>query len=182
MNCPVCQGNTGENANQCTECGSDLTAFEHINAVSKQRSALKKASITLGLVLLIAIVGWAATFMTTKTEVNTEIALDSKQESVENDKQVVELKEKTEAQEKEITELQEELSELLATIESSKDDFEVEDEEGSHTVHIVKEGESLWSISEKYHGHGFKHDEIGGHNELGDPHYIKVGDTIIVKH
>lgn len=50
------------------------------------------------------------------------------------------------------------------------------------TLHIVREGETLWSISEKYHGHGFAHDDIADHNEMNDPHLVSPGDTIIIKH
>ena len=63
-------------------------------------------------------------------------------------------------------------------IEMSEDGKSIEQD---YLVHVVKEGESLWSIAEEYHSDGFKHDEIAGHNDLSDPHYIKAGDTVIIK-
>jgi len=40
----------------------------------------------------------------------------------------------------------------------------------------------MWGISKTYHGHGFKHKEIAGHNELNNSKDIKVGDTLIIRH
>ena len=181
MNCPICKNEGLEaGASNCSSCGSDLSAFHIIGEVSNQQSMLKRLSSILAILILLIAFGWVFTSMTGSGEVTaTELP------SVEPVGAAAELEELTKTlatKDAEIAELKAELSELFATIESSKSAVEVEDEEGSHTLHIVKEGESLWSISEKYHGHGFKHNHIADHNELNNPHYIKVGDTIVVKH
>lgn len=181
MNCPICKNEELEaGASQCSACSSDLSAFNLIGEVSNQQSMLKRLSTILGILVLLVAFGWVFTSMTG----STEVAATEQPVAVETEAapEVEELNKAIEAKDSEIAELKAELSELFATIESAKSDIEVEDGEGGHTLHIVREGESLWSISEKYHGHGFKHDHIANHNELNDPHYIEVGDTIVVKH
>ena len=73
------------------------------------------------------------------------------------------------------------LAEQITTIEVLEMAEDGETIEKDYHVHIVKQGESLWSIAEKYHDDCFKHEEIAGHNELNDPHFIEVGDTVIIK-
>jgi len=94
----------------------------------------------------------------------------------------VEILEKTlAAKDEEITKLNNKLKELHATIESSLNDQIIKDAEGTHKLHIVQAGESLWSISELYHGHGFKHHHIAGHNKVDNPDHIEAGDTLEIQ-
>jgi len=181
MNCPICKNEELEaGASECPACGSDLFAIHLIGEVSNKQSMLKRMSSVLAVLVLLVAFGWIFTSMTGSGEViATELPPD---EPVVRTAEIVELNKAIATRDAEIKELKAELGELFATIESAKSDVEVEDEEGSHTIHIIKEGESLWSIAEKYHGHGFNHGEIAGHNEVDDPHYIKTGDTIIIKH
>jgi len=182
MNCPVCNSEkVEENASQCPECNSDLTSFSLINEVSNQRSSSKKVIMLLTVLAVVTIGGWAYTYMEGSAE-----ATATSEETVEptntNAAEMDALKKTIEAKDAEIAGLNAKLSELHATIESSAADVVVQDADGgSHTEHIVKAGESLWSISELYHGHGFKHHHIGGHNEVDDPNHIEVGDTLFIK-
>ncbi len=181
MNCPICKNEELEaGASQCSACGSDLSAINMIGEVANQQSMLKRLSTMLGVLALLIAFGWVFTSMTGSEEVTATNLPAEEPTAIAGE--IEELNKVLATKDAEISELKAELSELFATIESAKSDVEVEDGEGGHTLHIVKEGESLWSISEKYHGHGFKHNHIANHNELSDPHYIKVGDTIIVKH
>jgi nucleoid-associated protein YgaU len=50
----------------------------------------------------------------------------------------------------------------------------------SQTVHVVKEGDSLWKISEKYLGNGFLWEKISEANQIKDPKNIRIGDRIII--
>ncbi len=46
------------------------------------------------------------------------------------------------------------------------------------TNHTVVEGETLWSISEKYYGNGYKWTEIAEVNSLQSPNEIEAGQTL----
>ena len=130
------------------------------------------AFVTLG--------GWAYTYTQGKSSVTiTEEATVAPDQSVLAELEV--LKNDLSTREEEITALTDKLAELHATIESSEADLIEEDALGSHTIHVVKEGESLWSISELYHGHGFKHLHIANSNELRNANHIEPGDTLIIQ-
>ena len=178
MNCPVCKkSELSKGAKNCSSCGSDLSVFEHISHIEKQRKTYKTVSLILAVLLFVGGSTLAALHSMNDQESHSqlqveEIKLDSNAFVIDG------LQNTLQERDEEIRLLKEEAHALLATMESSHDDVEEED----HTVHIVQEGESLWSISEMYHGHGFEHEEIAGHNEVNNMHHIEVGDTIIVKH
>lgn len=46
------------------------------------------------------------------------------------------------------------------------------------TTHIVKEGEDLWGISEKYYGTGFNWVDIAEANNISSPNLIEEGQTL----
>jgi nucleoid-associated protein YgaU len=181
MACPICKSEKVEgNASNCPECESDLTTFALLDDVSKEKSNMKRATGFLVLLTLLTLGGWAFSYyngMADSTATVEEAALPDNLAADEIDV----LQNTLAAKEEEITKLNNKLAELHATIESSANDLEEEDASGVHKLHIVKEGESLWSISELYHGHGFKHHHIAGHNELGNPNHIEVGDTLVIQ-
>ena len=51
-------------------------------------------------------------------------------------------------------------------------------EESELTTHTVAEGETLWSISEKYYGSGFNWTDISEANNLENPGAIEVGQKL----
>ena len=180
MNCPICKSEKVEDfTSQCPECKSDLTTFSLISDVSNERSKLRKITNFLASLSLLFLVGWGFTYY----DGSTGEAVIVKETSTSDDLQAKEIEalEKTlAAKEEEITKLNNKLTELHATIESSVNDLTIKDADGVHKLHIVKAGETLWSISELYHGHGFKHHHIAGHNEVDNPNHIEVGDTIMI--
>ncbi len=178
MDCPVCQNaQIEEGVSRCSECNSDLSAFALITEVENKRSGLRKTRTILLIILLLAVVGWAGTFATLSQPGAKEVEQGVvKDEADAKDEQISDLMAQVAVQKEKIEQLDGELVGLLATIESGVD------ESGNFTVHVVQEGESLWKISEKYHGDGLKHKHIADHNEIDHPHYIQVGDTIIIKH
>ena len=180
MDCPVCKNaQVEEGATQCPECSSDLSSFNLIHQITKQRGGLRKTSLILSIVLLLALGGWGATTYMNMSGSGTATPADAEEAQApadDDNAQVSELNAQVEKQKGEIEQLTSELEELLATIEAGVD------EKGDFKIHVVQEGESLWSISEEHHGEGHKHAHIADHNEIDNPHYIKVGDTIIIKH
>ena len=181
MNCPICKSEkVEENASNCPECESDLTTFALLNDASKERSSLRKATGFLVVLTLLTLGGWAFSHyngMADSTATVEEAALPDNLAADE----IETLEKALAAKEEEITKLSSQLTELHATIESSADDLIEVDADGVHKLHVVKEGESLWSISELYHGHGFKHHHIAGHNEVDNPDHIEVGDTLVIQ-
>ena len=180
MNCPICNNEkVEENSTQCSECSSDLTSFTLINEVSNQRSSLKKLIILSTAVALVSLGGLGYTYMQGNASATSTV-----DETLAPDNSVLAelegLKKELATKDAEITSLSTKLEELHATIESSAADMEEKHRTGSHILHVVKEGESLWSISELYHGHGFKHHHIGGHNTVSNPDHIEVGDTLVI--
>jgi len=180
MSCPICKSEkVGEQASHCPECNSDLTSFALINEVSNQTSSLKKASMSLGLVALLTMAGWAFTY----TQGSAGAAVTVDETAMPDNTAVAELADLKKAlatKDDEIASLSGKIEALHATIESSASDIVEVGVHGKHKLHIVKEGESLWSISELYHGHGFKHHHIGGHNTVDNPDHIEVGDTLVI--
>lgn len=47
-------------------------------------------------------------------------------------------------------------------------------------VHIVKSGETLWSIAEKYYGSGFNAADLAEKNQISNPDLIEEGQKIII--
>ncbi|MBL4624120.1 MAG: LysM peptidoglycan-binding domain-containing protein [Flavobacteriales bacterium] len=178
MNCPVCKKQeVSRDAKNCSSCDSDLSAFVHILQVEKQRRTYKTVILILAVLLFAG--GGTLAALHSMHDPSSHSQLQVEETKLDSSNFVIEnLQNTLQERNEEIQSLKEEAHALLATMESSQDDVE----EGDHTVHIVQEGETLWSISEMYHGHGFKHEEIAGHNEVNNMHHIEVGDTIIVKH
>ena len=180
MNCPVCNNaEVSDAAAHCDACGSDLSAYHHILKAENQRKSLRMFRIVLGALLLMAVV--AIAFAITNQQLN---AL----ESVKNDARDslhVATAEALEHMKQTLLEKDQQIAKLNAEIETmfnNVDKAPGEVPEGKHTVHVVQPGESIWIISEKYHGDGHRYDEIADHNEIDNAHHIQAGDTIIIQH
>ncbi|HRN96703.1 MAG TPA: LysM peptidoglycan-binding domain-containing protein, partial [Candidatus Levybacteria bacterium] len=55
-----------------------------------------------------------------------------------------------------------------------------ESEESGQNVHVVQEGETLWSISEKVYNDGFGWSEIAEANNLTDPSNLEAGTRLTI--
>lgn len=53
-------------------------------------------------------------------------------------------------------------------------------EESASNVHVVQEGETLWSISEKVYNDGFAWNEIAEANKLTDPSNLEAGTRLTI--
>ncbi|MCH7535111.1 MAG: LysM peptidoglycan-binding domain-containing protein [Bacteroidetes bacterium] len=181
MNCPVCQQDGLEDgAVECSKCGSDISSFSLIGSLKKERSRSKIIRGILGAMVVGVVVAWA---VLGKSSTNVEVVEDEKINT-----EIQKLKNELSEKKNEIVGLNNDITKLRDDFAESQNTVNRDDEGDSlrivkgHTFHVVKEGESLWSISEDYYGDGFKHDRIADHNELDDKHFIKAGDTIIIKH
>ncbi|MGY8953495.1 MAG: LysM peptidoglycan-binding domain-containing protein [Flavobacteriales bacterium] len=178
MECPVCHHKqVEEDALNCPNCNSNLQGFRVLDIIEQEQKRWKIMLYILGGFLLFIIAVWAMRDQLIEEGVSmdkTSLYKDSlalQRSEIEGlSSEVQSLKESNAQMAEQIKEF--EVIEMAVEGESLEKDYH---------VHIVKQGESLWSIAEKYHDDGFKHEEIAGHNELNDPHFIEVGDTVIIK-
>ncbi len=180
MECPVCHHpDLAKEATNCPKCESELKGFNELAAAEVERDKRKKSvNILLTIALLIGL-AWivTSTMMSPKVETSgsNEITF---QEKISTQAQTIS---DLESEKEELAMRNSELEEQVQSFEVIEMSEDGESIERNYLVHVVKEGESLWSIAEEYHSDGFKHDEIADHNDLSDPHYIKVGDTVNIK-
>ncbi len=178
MECPVCHHKQSEeDALKCPNCRSNLEGFKVLDTIEQEQKRWKMLVYILSGILLVVIAGWTRSGRLIEEEVlmdKTSLYEDSlalQKLEIEGLSSEVQSLKKSNAQ----------MAEQITTIEVLEMSEDGETIEKDYHVHIVKQGESLWSIAEKYHDDGFKHEEIAGHNELNDPHFIEVGDTVIIK-
>jgi len=188
MNCPVCDDpNIPEGAESCTNCGSELRAFHDIQRVQTQRRNYRTMSIVLGALAIVAISYMAALQMMKTTPMEethmeqASMAISAPAPDAEAQGKMEELESLLIQKDAEIANLKSEVSQLEASsAQSTKADQPTSQVESN--VHVIQDGESLWKISERYLGSGFKSNELAEKNQLADPNHIEVGDTLIVKH
>ena len=181
MECPVCHhANVEPGSTNCPTCDSELKGFHELHGAEEERLKHKRTLRMLVIVVILLGLSWAASSLMLNEEENSIKSEESQFEQIiaERNKSISELQLENSKLAEENSALQEQVQ-SFEVIEYGEDGESIEKD---YTVHVVKEGESLWSIAEEYHADGFKHEEIAGHNDLTDPHYIKVGDTVVIKH
>ncbi|UTW61841.1 LysM peptidoglycan-binding domain-containing protein [bacterium SCSIO 12741] len=179
MECPVCQHqHVAEDATHCPECNSELSGFEFIKQSKSERRIRKRYLFSLSGIAILLFSGWVVSSTipegTERQELETQVTGPTSEEILEA--KIEELRTTISEQQKEIERLETVVHDYQAL------DLEMQEGDNNYSVHVVKEGESLWSISEMYHGHGHEHDNIADHNEVNNPHHIKPGDTVVIKH
>jgi LysM repeat protein len=179
MECPICKHSEVEkNSQSCPKCHSNLQAFQVLESIEKKLKHRKYFIYFLSAFVLILMAAWSFT----DTTAGDKLLLDQtrqlyKDSLTEQQNRVEELT--VEFEEMELSNVI--LGEKLKTFEFIQSSVGGELPDEDYHVHVVKKGESLWSIAEEYHSDGNRHKEIAGHNELNDPHFIAVGDTVIIK-
>lgn len=98
---------------------------------------------------------------------SSSLAKNSHNPSMENEEPTIEPEEKPKTK-------PEEKLEIMAEEKSNlKKNF-------SQQYYVVKKGDSLWSISEKYYGSGFKFYKIMKENKLVNPNNLHIGQRLII--
>ncbi len=179
MECPVCKhSEVKENALSCPKCHSNLQAFTVLESIEKKLKSRKYFIYFLSTLLLILIATWSFSETTERDKAAVDQNTMQYTDSLSKQKSTIEQL-TVELQEMELSNAS--LGEQLKAFEVIDVIVEGESTEKDYHVHIVKKGETLWSIAEEYHSDGNKHEEIASHNELNDPHFITEGDTVIIK-
>ncbi len=168
MECPVChykeisEGNT-----TCPDCNSDLEAFDVLKRI-KKRGKRKKTYLIICIILIILLVAalvLAIIFMRKnsagiRTE-NGRLKEQVEQLHMQNDKIQTEKKE-----------LETKVAELNEKLRKANKPRTIE--------HLIKRGETLYLIAQKYYGDGWKYPKIACDNNIPDPDFIIAGHTLTI--
>jgi len=179
--CPVCQHeHPDEDLLNCPECDSDLSSFAQLKQISNNKSRLIKTNWLLlsVLVLILAGSGGGLYYQNSK---NTSKNQKSATTLEKNNTELKQMKQKVKKGQNKIKELQMALSSLKQELENTSiDSTELSNTEG-YSLHIVEEGETLWSIAERYYGNSVAVKKLLKQNKLAHPKFIKVGEPLVIK-
>ncbi len=201
MSCPICNHQELEEAAKtCTECGSDIEIFDHIESVHKASNMQKKAILVLSAFFGVVLVSWGSSFFSghatnkdgeemvaqTTEDVQDPLAITNASKPVaefveEANAEVkdnvevkigTEVKEEAKAEVKEITKPEPVVKEKVKVVAKP------EVKETGPIIHKVRNGESLWRISKKYYGNGNHATQIAKDNNLNPKKNVPVGTKL----
>lgn len=173
MECPLCK-HTGLDANTdiCPSCKADLTAYHTLDVLEASYKKQKNTSLLLLLLFIVAVIACAAIFFLSGAE---NMSKETEETLASYETKVQELTNQNQTLNKQISELKAENSQLK---KEKKKEAVAEQEQ---IVHIIKDGESLFGIAQKYLGDGKLYPRIAKLNGIDDPDLIIVGTEIIIK-
>ncbi len=179
MNCPICNfSELSEGAASCPACQSDLEVFAHLEDAHKQHLFQKRLIAVLAVLLVIvAVVSWGATRFFYVAE-NKHLQADT----TANNATVYWLIKRNETL-KENEKLNAELISFKAEVKSLNEMLGANKSSPTSQeaiTHIVKEGESLCNIAEKYYQDGLQYKKIADDNGLTDPKSIRAGMKLTI--
>ena len=181
MNCPICNHEKIEDgASHCPACDSDLSAFVSLNEVSSSKRRLIKINWLLIsiLILTLSIGGVSIYFQSSK---NKTIAEKSSIRLEKNNAELKKMKKKIQKGQNKIKELEMALSLVKQELQNTKSDTPNINNDKTYSLHIVEEGETLWSIAERYYGNTVAVKKLLKQNNLAHPKFIKAGDPLVIK-
>jgi len=164
MNCPVCN-KTGISleTTTCPQCGSDLEAVIYINHLSRN---LRRVNKNLTITAIVVAV--------------TVIVLLFRLNMLYHDRHELRT---------EIHNLQQENNSLKSSLDSIKSSLKkitatesgTQQQTGSRAevkIHVVKYGDSLWKLAQKYLGDGNKYTTLAADNNLQSPYLLREGQEL----
>jgi len=163
MNCPVCQleGITADTIT-CPQCGSNLGILSQIK-ILKSRNNKKNNLIAIAAVVIICLAaGWLVSWM-----------LHTQPDPRQTD-EAVHLAAENQA-------LKDTLNNMAERILILQEAASSESTETAYIEHIIKEGENLWMIAQKYLGDGSLYLQIARENSIADPSVIEKGKILRIK-
>ena len=181
MNCPICNHEKIEDgASHCPACDSDLSAFVSLNEVSSSKRRVIKINWLLIsiLILSLSIGGVIIYFQSSK---NKTIAENSSIRSEKNNAELKKMKKKIQKGQNKIKELEMALSLVKQELQNTKSATPNINNDKTYSLHIVEEGETLWSIAERYYGNTVAVKKLLKQNNLAHPKFIKAGDPLVIK-
>ena len=166
MECPVCK-TTGinEEAKTCPKCNADLESFQLLKKIEKSSKNRKNTIILLIIIILIAI---AAILLILFLPSGETI---SKDEKIQMEQQIQNLKKKNIQLTSQITELNKQKEILKSESLQSKQKCE-------EVTYTVRWGETLYLIAKSFYGDGNKYPKIAKDNNIKDPDFILEGQKL----
>jgi len=173
MECPLCQ-HTGLDANTdvCPSCKADLTAYHTLDVLGASYKKQKNTSLLLLLLFIVAVIACAAIFFLTRGE---DVSKEAEDKMAACETMVEDLNSKNQALSRQISALKAENAQLQ---EQKKKEPVAE---LKSMTHIVREGETLYTIAKQYLGDGKLYLQIAKSNGIDDPDLIIAGTEIIIK-
>lgn len=163
MNCPVChlEGIIHDTIN-CPQCGSNLEFLSQIQTL-KKRNRWKNTLLVLAALIIVCLTAvWLINILRHSKPIPEQ---DAGMNTLMAENKI--LKDS-------INQMQEHIFKLEAVLM-------VAATETATIRHIVKEGESLWLIAEKYLGDGNLYTQIASDNHITNPSVIEKGTTLRIK-
>jgi nucleoid-associated protein YgaU len=169
MNCPLCDyKGLADDALNCPSCNADLSVYRSLDDVERAMGKQKKRTLLFVILFFIALLGCFAIYIILNSgekaeepDISETTGVEFQNMQADNDKLNAEVKK-----------LEAELSSTKAELATAK--------ENQLTTHVIAEGESLFTIAEKYFGDGEKYLKIADDNCLDDPDLIVVGTELII--
>jgi nucleoid-associated protein YgaU len=169
MNCPLCDyKGLADDALNCPSCNADLSAYRSLDDVEKAMNKQKKRTLLFAILFFIALLACVAIYLV----FSGGEAVQEKERSETQPTEVQNAQAENEKLNARVKQLESEMKSLKSELATAK--------ENQLTTHVIAEGESLFTIAEKYYGDGEKYLKIADDNCLDDPDLIVVGTELII--
>jgi len=171
MDCPICEyKGLEDDAMKCPACNADVSAYRALDAVEASFQKQKKRTLLFIILFFIAMMGCFAIYVICCINNNAE-----------------EEKAKLAVSEAAMETLSTENQQLKATVENLQaenkqlQETAVKQPKQREVTHLIKSGETLFSITKKYLGNGWLYPELASENGITDPDYITPGQILVIK-
>jgi cell division protein FtsB len=169
MKCPVCSSSgIPDDHSQCPQCLSDLEAFQLTGQIQKTSKSSFVMAIVSSLLFIIILLAWIFSFFYQNEDVKSADVKTESNEAIQMkgdyDKAIAD----NNSLKKENGELKERLKTLAVEKVKRKKEYKVLD------------GETLYGISRKVYGNGYKYVDLAKENNIQEPDKLKVGQTLVI--
>ena len=169
MKCPVCSSSgIPDDVNQCPQCLSDLEAFQLTGQIQKTNKSSFVTAVVSSLLFLIILFAWIFSFFYENEDIKSA-------EVITESNEVLEMKadyEKAMADNNSLKKMNGDLKERLKTLAVEKAERKKE--------YKVLNGETLYGISRKVYGNGYKYVDLAKDNNIQEPDKLVAGQTLII--
>jgi nucleoid-associated protein YgaU len=170
MECPFCE-HTGLDAevNSCPSCKADLSAYHALDSISASIKKQKTVSLIFIILFILLLLAVVVIYLLMDQDA---VSKDKTSESTNNELVIQKLQKEKQALQSMVSDLQQENSSLKESAEEMRANKPV--------THVIKQGESLYSIAETYLGNGKLYPKIAADNGIEDPDIIIVGAELVI--
>lgn len=169
MKCPVCSvPEIPDDANQCPQCLSDLQAFHTVDNLEKSNKSRLLLAIISSTLFVVVLLVWVFTFINKPEDPKkNEVVVDSnevEQNKVDNENLAASIN----SLKSENAQLKERLKALA--IKNTRREKE----------YMVLNGETLYGISRKVYGNGYKYIDLAKDNNIQEPDKLMAGQKLVI--